>query len=498
MQGGQDRDIWGKLEEFCKNPLLIAVYPLTIELEPEPGKTVVNIISNLKQFIDDLAKSFRSVLGGGKEAVLVRIAHVGATIRNYIIVDNQPIIGKCGDDYNCLFVPIPGDVSTCLLYLVKNEPRRLHIQKGQQKEPIKLPIDLHADPLIYALKEEGGEAKPILSLTYGEDDAEPKHIWYKFVKDKGWSTNNIDAYVLFNSSFIVQDSIDIQLIHGGFKAVIWNPLGCFKASTPPDYCLQFPQVDEHLRSRILERVHVNPHWIRGDYENENVDKNEYILMIVGDDKSSWFFSLPIAPPPLYFLAQRKEDKINLSRNMIRSRLGRDEDEVRRRVSEVLEKYELNNIPSDMRQLLDRFIVKNYYCGTDLGFIGMFRNKVEETMERNHNEFYGRCLEECSKEYGDREDIRECAKDCVTLHIVPDLMLQFHATPQYRPTYRGGCIIRYGNYSYLDFVVSKKWYEECIKNTSGEERYRCSIAWVFGLSLLVLLDSYIEFVEGSKH
>jgi len=490
---------YSEFKEICKNAQLTAVYPASIELEPEPGKRV-NVISNLKQFIDDLAKSFRSVLSGEKKAVLIRIAHVGATISNSIVIDNQLVIGKCGDGYNCLFVPIPGDVSTCLLYLVdRKELRRLYILKDQQKEPIKLPIDLHADPLIYALKEEGGETKFILSLTYGEDDAEPRHIWYNFVKEREWSTNNIDAYVLFNSTFIIQDGIDIQLIHGGFKAVMWNPLSCFKASTPPEYCLQFPQVDEHLRSRILERVQVNPHWIRGDYKDENVKKDDYILMIVGDE-SSWFFSLPIAPPPLYFLAQWKENKINLSRNIIRSRLGRDEEEVRKRVSEVLETYGLNDIPVDMRQLLGRFMVESYYRGEASDFVKAFRNKVEKIMEEYHNEFYDKYRNGCcSKEYKDELDIKQCAKDYLArCHIVPDLIQKFHATPQYRPTYEDGRIVRYGNYSYLDLVISKKDYENCMRcmeciSDSGET-YRCSIAWVFGLSLLVLLDSYVRFVE----
>jgi len=86
--------------------------------------------------------------------------------------------------------------------------------------------------------------------------------------------------------------MDLQILHGGFKATMWNPPGCFEASAPPEYCLPFPQVDKQLRSRMLERVQVNPHWIQGDYVNESVsDFGRYILMM--GNESSWFFSLPM-------------------------------------------------------------------------------------------------------------------------------------------------------------------------------------------------------------
>jgi len=435
------------------------------------------MVKNLERFRDSLVASFKSVLDGGKKATLIRIAHVGGT-------EEDSIVGVC-EDHICSFIPTSGDVVTCLRHLKKEGVVILSLNKGSD---LGKPMCLHADPLIFALK---GGNKAILSLTYGENDVEPKYIWYKFVREKNWDTNNIDAYILFNSSFIVQDDIVIQLIHGGFKAAMWNPLGCFKASTPPKYCLTFPQVDEHLRDEVLERVQVNPHWIRGDYEGEDVDENNYILMILGDkEKENWFFSLPIAPPLLYFLAQRDKNKLDLSRRVIETRLGRN----RERVSEVLKTYGLNDIPSDIRQLLDIFMMKSYYYGKPLDFIGAFRDEIEEIVEKDSRLFYKECYNGCSKKYKNKREIEICAKDCVELRTVLDLISQFHTTPQYRYRYRYGRI----NYSYLDFIVSRDFHDSCMKRAPNDgERYRCSIAWVFGLSLLVLLDSYIRFVKGDK-
>jgi len=301
--------------------LLTAVYPETVELISDSrSRRPINMIDNLKRIICSLASSFDDVLNKRKEAVLIRIAHVGAT-------DKDPIQGWCRNDHICIFIPTSSDEPTCLRYLSYSKESGKAAAEALPIQNMVKPRCLHADPLIYALKKEkgAGEKKLILSLTYGEDDLEPKYVWYKFVREKNWNTDNIDAYVLFNSSFIVQDGIGIQLIHGGFKATMWNPLGCFKA--PQNYCLQF-RVNEHQKSEILERVQVNPHWIRGDYEDEDVDENNYILMILGDkEKENWFFSLPIAPPLLYFLAQRNRNKLDLSRKVIETRLGRNRERV---------------------------------------------------------------------------------------------------------------------------------------------------------------------------
>jgi len=240
--------------------------------------------------------SFNDVLNGRKKAVLIRIAHVGATGRD-------PIRGVCENDYICKSIPTTSENEPTLLRYLSCKEGKPTLESTRIKNvDFSKPTDFHADPLIYALRIKEGKSKLILSLTYGENDVEPKRIWYNFVKEKrwGWSTDNVEAYVLFNSTFTVHN-LNIQLIHGGFKAVMSNPLGCFGASTPPKYCLEF-QVDENTKDGILERVQVNPHWIRGDFENENISALDFILMMVGNE-SSWFFSLPIAPPPLYFIAQ---------------------------------------------------------------------------------------------------------------------------------------------------------------------------------------------------
>jgi len=469
MQGGQDRDIWGKLEEFCKNLLLnlmlIAVYPRTIELEPEPGRTV-NMINNLELFRNSLVASFREVLNGGKKATLIRIAHVGASTEDPFVGTCEKVLEKHEDA--CIFIPISSCEATFLRHLAKNMPTPIIVNN----KPLEGLLCLHADPLIYAVK--GGRL--ILSLTYGEDDAEPKYIWYNFVKEKkwGWNTSNVDAYVLFNSSFIVKDDIDIQLIHGGFKAVMWNPLGCFKDSR--NYCLQF-QVDEHQRSRILERVQVNPHWIRGDYENEDVsDFRGYILMIVGDDKieddkSSWFFSLPIAPHILYPYVycrskeEKKEkeycksEKLDLAVDIIRSRLG-TENGIRERVGGVVELLESDIKGDEEREHLEqvRSVLED-----------MLRSYASGTLSPQVESWLG----ECEKSVKDK-------KRAALLRLFKE----------------GGIIPKYWfDKERKEHTINASYLDIAIMHPSNYKRRDLGIlAWAFGLALIVLIDSYIEFVK----
>jgi len=331
------------------------------------------------------------------------------------------------------------------------------------------------------LKEEGGEAKPILSLTYGENDVEPKHVWYNFVKESkwGWNTSNVDAYILFNSSFYVKyvKNVPIQMIHGGFKAVMWNPLGCFKASTPPDYCLSFSQVDKNLKSRIPERVQVNPHWIRGDYENEDIsDYYGYILMIVGDDKieddkSSWFFSLPIAPHILYLYVYHKlyeygklneEElikKLNLAVNIIRSRLGTEND-IRERVNRVVELLKSDIKRDEERKYLD--------------------NEVRPVLEDMLRSYASKTLSEQVK--GWLEECEKSVKDGRRTALL-QLFEKGGVIPKYWFDKKRGDTI---NASYLDIAI--------MHPSNYENKDLGVLAWAFGLALIVLMDSYTEFVK----
>jgi len=441
-----------------------AIYPATPIFNI--GNNKYDLIENLKKFVESFAKSLKEALNGNK-MVLIRIAHVGESGEGFMrnIYSAMP---------EAVFVPIQDEPDPnaqgfyrCAEYIGAGVFRPRCADKNEV---------LHADPLVFAKRENA----IIESITYGENDVETKLLWYHFIEWKRLDTSKIDAYVLFNSTLRIADEEcrDLQILHGGFKAIMWNPLGCFKDSAPPNYCLQFPQVNVH-RSKILERVHVNPHWIWGDYEGEDVNKYSYILMILGD-KENWFFSLPIAPPPLYFLAQSKKEKIVLSRNMIRARLGRNEDEVRKRVSEVLETYGLNDLPEDVRKGLYEFL-NSYYSEETSNLVVGFKNRVEEILRGNY------------EQYKSETDAR--------VWSTVKLLEYFLAMPQCKIEeyeYKRKKYIKYGNYSYLDFLINKKWHEDCINNSSNEERYRCSIAWVFGLSLLVLLDSYKKFVGGSKH
>jgi len=323
----------------------------------------------------------------------------------------------------------------------------------------------HADPLIYYAKmeseykyhEKACEATESirdvqLSATYGENDVEAEVAWLKTLVDNKLDVTGVDAYVIFNSTFYIDDlNIDLQMIHGGFKALHWSHLGCYIGSSTSDlYCFDIPS---DSRNVVKSRVLLNPHYIRyQEYKRRCGEKcerecfnEEAVLMIVGDE-TSWFFSLPIAPPPLYFIAQGRVKK-EKSKEIIRTRLGDSEREVECRVQNVLKERELDNVPENIRQSLNEFLVRNYYRGEALDFIEPFRKGVEEIIHHNRGK--------------DRSQIAE------------EVLARYYATPQ----------IRYsnGNYSYLDLIICRDY-------------KRCPLAWVFGLSLLVLLDSYVKFVE----
>jgi len=140
-----------------------------------------------------------------------------------------------------------------------------------------------------------------------------------------------------------------------------------------------------------------------------------------------------------------------------------EEDVEQRARNVLR--ELNSVPEHIQQYLKEFLVESYYSGEASGFIESFRKEIN-TITR---------------------------KGGYKSRVVEEILEHYNATPQIR---RVGNILC-PNYSYLDIIVSKKAYGECLNRISNsKEAYRCSIAWVFGLSLLVLLDSYIEFVNRS--
>jgi len=466
----------------------IAIYPSAPQFRF--GGKNINLVENLKLFTKEFAESFKNVLSEKKRALLVRIAHVGSLgYAEGVFKSNHRIvfIPAIGEEYEAGFIGESGDVHRLVI-----DP--LCCAKAKEgKRFTGIPALFHADPLIYyaemeseySYHEKTYEVKESirnvqLSVTYGENDVEADAAWLKVLIRNRLDTTDVDAYVIFNSTFYIDDlNIDLQMIHGGFKALHWSPLGCYIDSSVSGLgCFAFLR-NIHNVNEVINRVQLNPHCIRYQ-EYRGCFNEETILMIVGDE-NSWFFSLPIAPPPLYFLAQEASSKLNLSGNIIRERLGRNENEVEKRVSEVLETYGLNDLPEDIKKGLYEFL-NSYYSGRASNLVVGFKNKVEEILKRNY------------EQYKSETNAR--------VWSAFDLLNYFLATPQCRIGKKYDYIrkheyIRYGNYSYLDFLISKKWYEDCINNSPNEERYRCSIAWIFGLSLLVLLDSYIRFVERAE-
>jgi len=453
----------------------IAVYPSTPRFRFKDNN--INLVENLESFTRNLAESFKNVLKENKRALLIRVAHVGSLgyMEGVFEPNHRTIfIPIIGEEYEAGFISESGNIHQLFI-----DPLcRAKAKEGKRFRGI--PALFHADPLIYYAEMESEykyyektyeETESIrdmqLSATYGENDVEAYVSWLEALVENKADTTNVDAYVIFNSTFYIDDlNIDLQIIHGGFKASHWSPLGCYIDSSRPDLCCFDPPSDIHV---VKNRVSLNPHYIRyreyvknGEEWERACFNEEATLMIIGDigdksDKGNWFFSLPIAPPPLYFIAQGRA-KTEKSREIVRRRLGGGEEEVRQRVREVLEKRGLNDVPEGIQQSLGEFLVRNYYRGEASGFIGSFRETVEKILRQGIKR-------------------KECAEA---------LLGYYHATPQ--------CIGK-GNYSYLDLIISKRAYEDCTKEASNSnEAYRCSIAWVLGLSLLVLLDSYVRFVE----
>jgi len=376
----------------------IAVYPASPKVRI--GKYDINMVENLRNFKKALVQSLNDVLSGNKRAIVIRIAHVGKR-------KGQPL-GYCKGIFSkrqeCIFVPITGDdnYSEVEYEGVSNE----HNKRWK--------YGYHADPLIFAKKPNG---ELVRSITYGENDVEPMIAWIDLWKKKEADVSKIDAYVLFNSTLRMFDyKKKFQVIHGGFKAEIWGDISCFKDSKG-----QCPKFD--FRS-VADRVEVNPHWLR---KNENSG----ILMMV-DDSERWFFSMPIAPPPLYFLAQEKEEKIEASKKLIQDLSLQNEERARELLGKVDENQE-----KWLKLFLDA-----YSRGEDFGI----KEKVGELVGK-----YQRMKRE------------EVAEMCLS---------EIGFTPQ--------CKME-KNYSYLDLVIT---------NDSGIVK-EPGYSWGLGLLLLLTIDSYLR-------
>jgi len=249
---------------------------------------------------------------------LIRIAHIGSLgYAEGVFRPNHKIvfIPITGEEYEAGFIGESGDIHRLVV-----DP--LCCAKAKEGKCFTgTPALFHADPLIYYAEmeskyryyektcEKTENLKDVrLSATYGENDVEAEVAWLKALAENKLGVTDVDAYVIFNSTFYIDDlNIDLQMIHGGFKAWHWSHLGCYIGSSSSGlYCFDLPS-NSH---KIVERIRLNPHYIRyQEYKKWYGEKcvrecfnEEAILMIVGDE-SSWFFSLPIAPPPLYFIAQ---------------------------------------------------------------------------------------------------------------------------------------------------------------------------------------------------
>jgi len=390
----------------------IAIYPVSPCLQI--GDEKINMFENLAKFKDQLVQSLQGVLNGEKRAVLVRIAHVGLkTDEKQLINDEQilRVVNVCENIYQanqtCYFAPIIGDEKDRerfkVGYFVNSE-------RSTQSPILTYEYGFHADPLIFARRPNG---ELVESVTYGEDDPEPRCLWLRDPSDHCGNfapKNKTDAYVFFNSTFVMRDyGIDFQVIHGGFKAEGWKDISEFREN-----------ID---RNKYRDRIEVNPHWVRGD--------DEGILMIVGD-VGTWFFSMPIAPPPFYFIAQG-DRKVKQSTKIINELLQQDI------------KEQLTTLKNKLR-MKDNEVVKEA-----LAFVKMYKQgKIED-------------------------DNSLLAQSLYTQRVVAAarLLEEDSFTPQ----------IKF-NHSYLDLYLTKP--------KDGQLKP----SWYIAILLLLLIDNYINKVGST--
>jgi len=307
----------------------IAIYPVSPCLQI--GDEKINMFENLAKFKDQLVQSMKGVLEGKRQAMLIRIAHVGLKTGQKELVEDKGYyegisnkqIHSCEHIYKaqqtCYFVPIIGK---------SNEDKGEHSKVGYlvnsgrstQSPTITYEYGFHADPLIFARISNEENKDLVESITYGENAEETMLAWLEipFMDfDEETPGNSVDAYVLFNSTFYMADyGIDFQVIHGGFKAEEWDDISCFRR------CSEL--------KNYRHRVEVNPHWLRRD--------SNRILMIIGEE-STWFFSMPIAPPPFFFKTGQGYDKLIKSTQMIKELLQTDYD---LRLADLIEKLKLKD------------------------------------------------------------------------------------------------------------------------------------------------------------
>jgi len=389
----------------------IAIYP-TSPCQ-KIGDEKINMFENLKNFRDELVQSLKRVLDEERQAVLIRIAHVGLTKKDIekVRLENRECkaIFYCENVYQynqrCYFVPTIGDASGIEEF--KKVEFWVDSKQGVQCRELTFSYGFHADPLTFAQTPKGVLVK---SITYGENDVETSLAWLNLPSEEFGEVTpgkSVDAYVLFNSTFNMRNYGVFQVIHGGFKAKDWNDISYFKENIEPN--------------ENDGPISVNPHWIRGD------DKG--VLMIVGDEKT-WFFSMPIAPPPFYFYAQRYR-KVKQSTKMINKLLEGD-------ITEQLKKL------TNKLGIKDDEVVKEV-----LAFVKMYRQ-------------------------GNGEDSNSMiAQSLNTQRVVAaaKILEEYGFTPQVK-----------FNHSYLDLYLTKP----------KDEQLKPS--WYIAILLLLLIDTYLVTVK----
>jgi len=387
----------------------IAIYPVSPCLQI--GDEKINMLENLARFKKQLVESLQGVLNGKKRAVLIRIAHVG--------------ISGCGhceniyqDTQKCYFVPTTEDEESWK----KFKKVKYWVNSGQDTQCLESTIccGFHADPLIFAQAPNVGLVK---SITYGENDVETMLAWLDIpFKQFGEETpkNSVDAYVLFNSTFLMRDyGISFQVIHGGFRAKDWNDISYFRNNA--------------AQNPGINGVTVNPHWIRGD--------DEGVLMIVSyeDYEETWFFSLPIAPPPLFFKTMKERTKLQKSTQMINELFKND---YRKRLHSLINELGFNN-NYDIRKI----------TAESSSFVEWYRtagkNKTSNTAQE---------IDKLKRGEGSR------------IEVAYRFLTQYGFTPQ---------AIRDLNYSYLDLYLTKP---------EGEQ---LKPSWYIAILLLLLIDNYLK-------
>jgi len=322
----------------------VALYPAGTKIDVKGLR--VNLLENLAKFKERLSESMKSVLDGSEKQVLIRIVNVGATRRDLDRVSSSNNVSVrelhfCENvltsSVKCFFLPSTATGGQSEPYL-----RVGYVASAEGFSQFTYKRGFHADPLIFAEDDSGNI---VASITYGDESREMRYLWGKS-REPG-----VDAYLLFSSFLYLRDYRNrILTIHGGLKAEAWCELrNC------------------ELEEEVLKRIRLNPHVLRGDREG---------VILVAGGTESWFFSVPVAPPPLYFLAlpnlgrAKKRGFLKMIRHVF---YIRERDVLSEALNRVVTKLQ---IPEAISDDLMNFLLTCYAPGKPVGEIRLLHDYID--------------------------------------------------------------------------------------------------------------------------